>query len=106
MNQQEFENFIEKYEEEILLLAERAGISVEAFKDSLRNVIVFTEVFVDNVMRIFDSVNNFFTELDFEKLERKINQRQQLYKLDLRRPKIRNQVINRKPRHLIKKVIY
>lgn len=29
-----------------------------------------------------------------------------LYKLDFKRPKIKHQVLNRKPKHLIKKVIY
>lgn len=106
MNQQEFENFIEKHEEEILFLAERTGISVEAFKDSLRNLVVTFDVIVDNAMKIFNTMNEFITEIDIEKMERVINKRQMLYKLDLKRPMIKNQVINRKPRHLIKKIIY
>ncbi|MEK5332000.1 hypothetical protein [Lysinibacillus sp. FSL W8-0992] len=106
MNQQEFENFIEKHEEEIIFLAELTGISVEAFKDSLRNLVVTFDVIVDNAMKIFNTMNEFITEIDIEKMERMINKRQMLYKLDLKRPMIKNQVINRKPRHLIKKIIY
>ncbi|MFJ7914463.1 MULTISPECIES: hypothetical protein [unclassified Lysinibacillus] len=103
MTEKGFESFLEKYEDEIQLSAERAGISVEAFKDKLRVIYVVVEEFVDTVWRI---IKEFLTNIDFEKMERKIGQRLHLYKLDLKRPIIKNQVIDRKPQHLIKKIIY
>lgn len=106
MNEQQFDNFVEMYEEQIRLSAERANISVEAIKDRLRVIYVVVEDFVDKVTIIINNIVEFITSLDLEKMEREINQKQQLYKLDLKRPIIRSQVIDRKPQHLIKKIIY
>lgn len=106
MNEQQFENFIEKYEEEIRLLAEREGISIVDLKDKLRALTTAVEVIVVTVSRIANNIIEFMQSLDFMELERKFKERRQLYKLDLKRPIIRNQVIDRKPQHLIKKIIY
>lgn len=106
MNGQEFEKFIEKYKEQIHLFAEHSGISVEVVKDKLRAFATAAEVIVESVSRIANSIIEFVQSLDFKELERMMNRRRQQYKLDLKRPIIKSQVIDRKPQHLIKKIIY
>lgn len=103
MDEGKFEKYMEKHEEEISEAAAFVCMDIEQFKENLR---VLARFFLDNVIRTWNSIKEFITVLDFEKIERERKQRRLLYKLNLDRPLIQNQVIDRKPQHLIKKIIY
>lgn len=99
---------IQKHEEEFNQAAAHLCISVEQLKE---NLIAMARAFcgiVDNAMKIWNGIKEWAIDryLDLERIEKDSRKKRQLYKLNFDRPKIKSQVIDRKPQHLIKKVIY
>lgn len=99
---------IEKHEEEFNQAAAHLCMSVEQLKENLTAMARAFGVIVDNAMKYW---NEFIKErtidhhLALERIEKE-SKRRQSYKLNFDRPKIKSQVIDKKPQHLIKKIIY
>lgn len=89
MNEQEFEKVMEK--------------GVELFKENLR---VTARFLIANLIPVWNRIKEISEVLDYKKIEKSIKRRKLLYKLNLDRPLIRHQVISRKPRYLVKKIIH
>lgn len=107
MNAQELDKYIEEHfiknEELINEAAAQICMTIEQFKENLRE---FAKAFL-----IIDNYRDFWNEIidhrsDLERVIKDSSKRRLLYKLNLDRPKIKNQVNNRKPRQLIKKIIW
>lgn len=99
---------IQKHEEEFNQAAAHLCMSVEQLKENLKTMARAFGVVVDNAMKLWNEVKEWVIDrlLDLERIEKENRKKRLLYKLNFDRPKIKSQVIDRKPRYLIKKVIY
>lgn len=112
MNEQNLDKLldkhIQKHEEEFNQAAAQLCMSVEQLKENLKAMTRAFGVIVDNAMKIWNGIKKWAIDryLDLERIEKECGKKRQLYKLNFDRPKIKSQVIDKKPQHLIKKVIY
>ncbi len=108
MNEQAFEKTLVKYENQIREASIHACVDVEEFKEGLRIFAKAVGVIVDNAMKFWNELKEWVINrhLDLERIEKESRKKRLLYKLNFDRPKIKSQVIDRKPQRLIKKVIY
>ncbi|MEC1177641.1 hypothetical protein P9B03_04020 [Metasolibacillus meyeri] len=107
MDNQELDEFIEKYEEEIIQASDLAGINAERLRESLKDLVRAFNVIFDNVVNFWNVLKEFaINYLDSVNSECNRKERRLLYRLNLARPKIKSQVVDRKPRHFIRKIIY
>lgn len=111
MNEQDLDKLldkhIQKHEEEIVQAAAHVCMSVEQLKENLKAMARALGVIVDNAMKFWNGLKERVIDrhLALERIEKE-RKRRQSYKLNLYRPKIKSQVIDKKPQHLIKKIIY
>jgi len=98
---------IEKHEEEFNQAAAHLCMSVEQLKENLIAMARAFGVIVDNAMKFWNEFKEWTIDhhLALERIEKE-SKRRQSYKLNFDRPKIKSQVIDKKPQHLIKKIIY
>ncbi|MFL1998369.1 hypothetical protein VYF65_004169 [Lysinibacillus irui] len=99
---------IQKHEEEFNKAAAHLCMSVEQLKENIKAMARVFGVIVDNTMKLWNEVKEWVIDrhLDLERIEKENRKKRQLYKLNFDRPKIKSQVIDRKPQQLIKKIIY
>ncbi|MDP1395269.1 hypothetical protein Q8G28_17735 [Lysinibacillus capsici] len=112
MNEQDLDKILDKHiqnhEEEFNQAAAHFCMSVEQLKENLKAMARAFGVIVDNAMKLWDGIKERVIDcyLDLVRIEKESRKKRQLYKLNFDRPKIKSQVIDRKPQHLIKKIIY
>ncbi len=96
-------------DERVRAIATIAGVTAEQFAISLKGFAEAISVMADAFMKAFGWVkelSDFITQFDFNEINHIRKSRKMLYKLDFSRPRIQHQVVNRKPRYLIKKIIH
>ncbi|MEK5429696.1 hypothetical protein MKY88_02425 [Lysinibacillus sp. FSL R7-0073] len=111
MNERDLDELLDKHiqkHEEEFNHAAHLCMSVEQLKENLKAMARGFGVIVDNAMKLWNELKEWVIgrHLDFERIEKESRKKRLLYKLNFDRPKIESQVIDRKPQHLIKKIIY
>lgn len=97
-------------DERVIVIANAGGISVtevmcaiNRFSNEMQQVAkVFREI-IDSVAKIIRKIYEEIKEIYIDELD--CDYQTELYKLNFQRPKIQHQVLDRKPRNLIKKII-
>ena len=85
--------------EAIATMATAFHVAVEFIENSMR---AFAEMFEEMkpcVIELFENIK------EFHEKEAERDYHRELYKLDFKRPEIKHQILCRKPRHLVKKII-
>lgn len=94
-------------DERINIIATITGLDTKQVTETLKRI---TEFFADAVkafkkaLGLLFEFKDFVEQIDFDEICRQ-KEKRELYKLNFERPRIKHQVLDRKPRHLIKKVI-
>lgn len=85
--------------------AEITGVEITQLKESLKRIAEFFVNAFKAFKKIWDKLTDFVEQIDFDEIYSQQKEKRELYKLNFKRPRIQHQVLDRKPRHLIKKII-
>lgn len=84
-----------------------AGFSIEEVTTAFINMTKVFVVVIETIEKQVKEISKWFDEYNFAFEEiHETEIKREMYKLDLTRPIIRHQVLNRKPKRLIKKIIH
>ena len=95
-------------DERVKIITVIVGVDTKQVAESLKRI---AEIFTDAIkaykkaLGLLFEIQDFVSQIDFDEINRAHKSRRALYKLDFSRSRIYHQVINRKPRYLVKKII-
>lgn len=103
VREKEFEIELQKYSEQLEEVAAQLGISFDEVKQAIKNLAKAIGNIVDRVSEVCNSIVERIEKVDLEEMDREW--KRNLHKIDFSRPKIQHQVMCRKPKNLVKKII-
>lgn len=95
-------------DEQIKTIAAIVGVDTKQVAESLKRIAEFFADAFKAYQKAFGlllELQDFVERIDFDEIYSLQKEKRELHKLKFERPRIQHQVLERKPRHLIKKII-
>lgn len=96
-------------DERVRELSVISGLDKKKIKEALESLAqIFTNIlnaFKEAIEPLWRSFIEIVEHVDFDEFFTENKNKRELYKMDFTKPKVQHQVLNRKPRYLVKKVI-